>query len=34
MLKGIYKYASCHCKTNFKREDWIEYFKSKIRKGI
>lgn len=22
--------SSCHCKTNFKRKDWMEYFKHKM----
>ena len=25
---------SCHIHTNFKREDWTEYFKNKIKGGI
>lgn len=25
--------ASCHMKTNFKRDNWIKYYKNKIRKG-
>ena len=26
--------ASCHPKTNFKRKDWIKYYKKKVRKEI